>query len=220
LLFCLGRKRLGQTQNALISLINLDQATKLHPPFRHQKRRREKPPLNQKRRREKAPLTSPTTTNNNTEPIVATMIAETMPEPIRMPKCGIDQLPIKAPTMPTAMSPITPNPPPATILRASQPATSPTNRMTKRPCPEMYIAPPQAGEPTGSRVLRDAVARPLWVKSRHSSTYWRCPLYPRKRTFAHGIARPLRTKWTSAERSMKLNEALIGNYAWKPEPSR
>src|SRR5215831_6894525 len=72
------------------------------------------------------------------------MIAETMPEPIRMPKCGINQLPIKAPTMPTAMSPITPNPPPATILPASQPATSPTNRMTRRPCPEMYIAPPQA----------------------------------------------------------------------------
>src|SRR5262245_57622273 len=72
------------------------------------------------------------------------MIAETMPEPIRMPKCGINQLPIKAPTMPTAMSPITPNPPPATILPASQPATSPTNKMTRRPCPEMYIAQPQA----------------------------------------------------------------------------
>src|SRR5262249_52636926 len=144
LLFCLGRKRLGQTQNALISLINLDQATKLHPPFRHQKRRREKPPLNQKRRREKAPLTSPTTTNNNTEPIVATMIAETMPEPIRMPKCGIDQLPIKAPTMPTEMPPKTQNPPPATILPASQPPTSPTNKMTRSPCQKMYIAPPQA----------------------------------------------------------------------------
>src|SRR5262249_49832965 len=144
LLFCLGRKRLGQTQNALISLINLDQATKLHPPFRHQKRRREKPPLNQKRRREKAPLTSPTTTSNNTEPIVATMIAETMPEPIRMPSCGINQLPIRAPTMPMAMSPIMPNPPPATILPASQPATSPTKRMTRRLCPEITIAPPHA----------------------------------------------------------------------------
>src|SRR5262249_15156404 len=175
LLFCLGRKRLGQTQNALISLINLDQATKLHPPFRHQKRRREKPPLNQKRRREKAPLTSPTTTNNNTEPIVATMIAETMPEPIRMPKCGIDQLPIKAPTMPTAMSPITPNPPPRNIVAGEPARNDPDKQNDEKTLPKIVHCPASSvawqfsctrqspGEPTGSRVLRDAVARPLWV---------------------------------------------------------
>src|SRR5262249_35250420 len=44
--------------------------------------------------------------------------------------------------MPIAMSPIRPNPPPATILPASQPAISPTSRTTRRLSPEMCMAPP------------------------------------------------------------------------------
>ena len=43
--------------------------------------------------------------------------------------------------MPTAMSPISPKPLPSTILPASQPAMTPTIRMTRRPSPVMCIVP-------------------------------------------------------------------------------
>src|SRR5262249_56067334 len=102
--------------------------------------------------------------------------------------------------------------PPGNILAGDQANNEPDQKKDEKPLPRNVHCPASSvawqfsctrqspGEPTGSRVLRDAVARPLWVKSR--------PLYPRKRTFAHGIARPLRTKWTSAE----LNEAERGSY--------
>ena len=46
----------------------------------------------------------------------------------------------RAGAMPITISPMMPNPLPRTTLPASQPATRPTNRMTMRPWPEMYIS--------------------------------------------------------------------------------
>src|SRR6516225_10730085 len=50
-----------------------------------------------------------------------------------MPIFGNNRLAINAPAIPTIMSPMMPKPVPRTILPASQPATRPTNRMTKMP---------------------------------------------------------------------------------------
>src|SRR3984893_1284545 len=49
-----------------------------------------------------------------------------------MPSCGNSQSPMRAPTSPTIRSPINPTPPPAMTRPASQPATMPTMRMTRR----------------------------------------------------------------------------------------
>src|SRR5262249_25644244 len=114
-------------------------------------------------------------------------------------KRGISQLPISAPTMPIAMSPIRPNPPPATILPASQPAISPTSRTTRRLSPEMCMAPPHQNRALlfsgpdnsdGTSWVPEFLAEqpsqqcPLWVKSRHLHCTSLCPLYPQKRTHA------------------------------------
>jgi hypothetical protein len=58
-------------------------------------------------------------------PIVAPMIAGTIPEPRWIPKRGSNQLPIRAPTMPIAISATRPKPVPFTTWPASQPATRP-----------------------------------------------------------------------------------------------
>src|ERR1700730_8596475 len=100
--------------------------------------------------------------------MVATMIMLTRPPPIRMPRCGNSQLPMKAPTMPMAMSPIRPKPPPATISPASHPAIRPTSKMTSKLSPDKYISPsrPVQGKTTQiqsaptKRGSRDLVPRP------------------------------------------------------------
>src|SRR5262245_38475044 len=63
-----------------------------------------------------------------TAPIKALMIAAMKPPPIAMPMRGSSQPAMKAPTMPTTMSPIRPKPDPLTSRPASQPATAPTIR--------------------------------------------------------------------------------------------
>src|SRR5262245_27312876 len=94
-----------------------------------------------------------------------------------MPSRGINQLPIRAPTMPTAMSPIKPNPPPSTIRPASQPATRPTKRITRRLSPVMCIVQPSGGlvRPThrGNSLVRQLVSgalvpSPLAILSAHT----------------------------------------------------
>src|SRR3954453_23241916 len=57
-----------------------------------------------------------------------------------MPSWGNSQLPISAPTIPINRSPIRPKPAPRTLWPASQPATMPTTRMTRRLSTDMFIA--------------------------------------------------------------------------------
>src|SRR5436190_10877208 len=70
------------------------------------------------------------------------MISETSPVPMRMPSFGNRKLATSAPAMPNRMSPMMPNPVPRTILPASQPATRPTNRMTRMPSLEICMKSP------------------------------------------------------------------------------
>jgi len=72
---------------------------------------------------------------SNTAPIVAMMIADTMPEPKSIPDRGSIQLAIKAPALPAMRSPTGPKPVPQTTWPATQPATN----MTRRASPEMSI---------------------------------------------------------------------------------
>jgi hypothetical protein len=82
------------------------------------------------------------TSRSKTAPTVARAISLTRPTPIRIPNWGNSQAPIKAPTIPTMMSPTTPKPAPRTSCPASQPATSPTIKMTMRPSLEIDMIPP------------------------------------------------------------------------------
>src|SRR4051812_15091394 len=80
------------------------------------------------------------TSNSTTAPRVATRIALTRPLPTRMPVWRRSHVPMNAPTMPIAMSPTRPKPPPATSSPASQPAIRPTRRMMSSPSPEIVMA--------------------------------------------------------------------------------
>src|SRR6516165_5677204 len=59
------------------------------------------------------------------------MISDSSPVPRWMPSLGKMKLAISAPAMPTRISPMMPKPVPRTIFPASQPATRPTNKITR-----------------------------------------------------------------------------------------
>src|SRR4051812_13461836 len=71
--------------------------------------------------------------------MVAETIALTIPAPIWMPRRGSSQVPMKAPMTPMMRSPISPKPVPLTSCPASQPATTPTSKMTRRPSLETLM---------------------------------------------------------------------------------
>src|SRR5438445_1738411 len=84
-----------------------------------------------------------------------------------MPSFGNRKLAISAPAMPTRMSPMMPKPVPRTILPASQPATRPTNRMTRMPSLDMRMRRP----PVAARFTRRSGTYPQ--SSGKTTPFWR-----------------------------------------------
>src|SRR5262245_30866697 len=86
--------------------------------------------------------------------MVAPMIAGTIPEPRWIPKRGSNQLPIRAPTMPIAISATRPKPVPFTTWPASQPATRPTTKMMSNVSADMRKPPPCSSPHRESEAVR------------------------------------------------------------------
>ncbi len=101
------------------------------------------------------------TARSTTAPIVALMIAAAIPTPRWMFNLGSSQPPMKAPAIPTMMSPMMPRPVPRTIWLASQPATRPTTRMMMRLSPDIAwgsrFCARGDGPPHGANRISDAV---------------------------------------------------------------
>ncbi|ABY40245.1 Hypothetical protein, conserved [Brucella suis ATCC 23445] len=88
-------------------------------------------------------------------PIKALMIEAITPPPTEKPRRGNSQPAKKAPITPTMILPIRPKPPPCTTLPASQPATSPTKRNTRRlPTPMRFSPSQNASREKGRSDLR------------------------------------------------------------------
>src|ERR1700733_1358089 len=93
-----------------------------------------------------------------TAPIKASMIAPITSPPNRgTPICGNNQPAMKAPTMPTTMSPIRPKPPPLTTMPASQPAIAPTISQIMMPMFSPVICFP--GKGTAISAFRSAPSK-------------------------------------------------------------
>ena len=98
------------------------------------------------------PRTSLIISKSSRAPIVALMIAATMPTPRWMPSCGISHSPMKAPMIPMTRSPMIPNPVPRTIWPANHPATRPTTKYDQADFDPTYACSHAPGSASGSTI--------------------------------------------------------------------
>src|ERR1700676_2793065 len=84
-----------------------------------------------------------------------------------MPSRGNNQLPMKAPKMPTMRSPTIPKPVPCTICPASQPAMRPTSNITNRLSPDIFIEPPRVLLLRFWRDVRQTAIDPRYLRDQH-----------------------------------------------------